>query len=124
MNRRVIVIQPGGDWRMVECGAETGSLTLAELQELVGGPIETVPTMLSNGRTHEDGARIVMIVNEEGRLLGLPHNGIASLIAAFGVGPIVGPAVIMAGLGDELIGLLPGAAKRIKAEWLGEGVKE
>lgn len=118
MKRQVIVIDPDAGAGLINCDPETRTLTLGELQKLVGGPIETVPTMLSNGRTHEDGARIVMIVNEEGRLLGLPHNGIASLIAAFGVGPIVGPAVIMAGLGDELIGLLPGAAKRIKAEWL------
>lgn len=118
MNRRVIVIQPGGDWRMVECGAETGSLTLAELQDLVGGPIEAVPTMLSDGWAREDGARIVMIVNEEGRLLGLPHNEDASLMAAFSVGPIVGAAVIMIGVGDELLGLLPEAAERIAAEWL------
>ena len=118
MNRRVIVIQPGGDWRMVECGAETGSLTLAELQKLVGGPIEAIPTMLSDGWAREDGARVVMIVNEEGRLLGLPHNEDASLMAAFSVGPIVGAAVIMIGVGDELLGLLPEAAERIAAEWL------
>lgn len=118
MKRQVIVIDPGkGAW-LINCDPETRTLTLGELQELVGGPIETVPTMLSDGWAREDGARIVMIVNEEGRLLGLPHNEDASLMAAFGIDCIVGPAVIMAGRGDELIGLLPGAAKRIKAEWL------
>lgn len=33
-------------------------------------------------------------------------------------GPIVGAAVIMIGVGDELLGLLPEAAERIAAEWL------
>lgn len=103
---------------LINCDPETRTLTLGELQKLVGGPIETVPTMLSDGWAREDGSRIVMIVNEEGRLLGLPHNEDASLMAAFGIDCIVGPAVIMAGRGDELIGLLPGAAQRIKAEWL------
>lgn len=118
MKRQVIVIDPDAGAGLINCDPETGTLTLGELQKLVGGPIQAVTTMLSDGWTHEDGARIVMIVIEEGRLLGLPYNEDASLMAAFGVGPIVGPAVIMAGRGDELTGLLPGAAKRIKAEWL------
>lgn len=118
MKRQVIVIDPDeGAW-LLNCDPETKTLTLRELQKLVGGPIETVPTMLSDGWTREDGARIVMIVNEEGRLIGLPHNEDASLMAAFSVGAIVGPAVIMIGVGDELMGLLPEAAERLAAEWL------
>ena len=118
MKRQVIVIDPGkGAW-LINCDPETRTLTLGELQKLVGGPIEAVPTMLSDGWAREDGARVVMIVNEEGRLLGLPHNEDASLMAAFSVGPIVGAAVIMAGRGDELVGLLPDAATRIMAGWL------
>lgn len=117
MQRYIIRIWPDGEAEYLQCNSR-GTLSLRVLQDLVGGPIEAVPTMLSDGWAREDGARIVMIVNEEGRLLGLPHNEDASLMAAFGVGPIVGPAVIMAGRGDELIGLLPGAAQRIMAEWL------
>ena len=118
MKRQVIVIDPDeGTW-LINCDPKTRTLTLGELQKLVGGPIETIPTMLSDGWAREDGARIVMIVNEEGRLLGMPHNRAASLMAAFGIGPLVGPALIMAAQEDRLIGLRPDAAKRIMAEWL------
>ena len=122
-NRYVIRIHLDGESELVCCNKK-GTLTLKTLQRLVSGPIETVPTVLSDGWAQEDDTKIIMVVNEEGRLLRLPHNEAASLMAAFGIDCIVGPAVIMAGRGDELIGLLPGAAKRIKAEWLGEGVKE
>ena len=118
MKRQVIVIDPGkGAW-LINCDPETRTLTLGELQKLVGGPIEAVPTMLSDGWAREDGARVVMIVNEEGRLLGLPHNEDASLMAAFGIGAIVGVALIMAAQEDRLVGLRPDAATRIMAEWL------
>lgn len=100
MQRYIIRIWPDGEAEYLQCNSR-GTLSLRVLQDLVGGPIEAVPTMLSDGWAREDGARVV-----------------ASLMAAFGVGPIVGPAVIMAGRGDELIGLLPGAAQRIMCEWL------
>ena len=116
-NRYVIRIHPDGESELVCCNKK-GTLTLKTLQRLVSGPIETVPTVLSDGWAQEDDTKIIMVVNEEGRLLGLPHNEDASLMAAFSVGPIVGAAVIMAGRGDELIGLLPGAAQRIMCEWL------
>ena len=118
MKRQVIVIDPDAGAGLINCDPETRTLTLGELQKLVGGPIEAVPTMLSDGWAREDGARIVMIVNEEGRLLGLPHNEDASLMAAFGIGAIVGAALIMAAQEDRLIGLRPDAATRIMAEWL------
>lgn len=117
MQRYVIRVLPDGEAEYIRCNSR-GTLSLRVLQDLVGGPIETIPTMLSDGWAREDGARVVMIVNEEGRLLGLPHNEGASLMAAFSVGPIVGAALIMAAQEDRLIGLRPGAAKRIMAEWL------
>jgi len=55
---------------------------LRELQEIVGGYIQ--PIYLGNGE--------VMIVNEEGLMIGLPHNQVASRIAGQ---RIVGVAVVM-----------------------------
>lgn len=117
MQRYVIRVLPDGEAEYIRCNSR-GTLSFRVLQDLVGGPIETIPTMLSDGWAREDGARVVMIVNEEGRLLGLPHNEDASLMAAFSVGPIVGAALIMAAQEDRLIGLRPDAAKRIMVEWL------
>lgn len=117
MQRYVIRIDPDGESVLIKCNKKE-TVSLRTLQKLVGGPIEAVPTMLSDGWAREDGARVVMIVNEEGRLLGLPHNEDASLMAAFGIGAIVGAALIMAAQEDRLVGLLPDAATRIMAEWL------
>ena len=63
--------------------------TLEALQKAVGGYIETV-------RLRVDDA--VMIVNEEGLLLGLPYNVIAS---GFADQPIVGTAIIVGINGEE-----------------------
>lgn len=57
--------------------------TLAELQTLVGGYIELIPI----------GSKYI-VVNEEGRLMGLPFNENASkLVAQFGYPFIVGDAL-------------------------------
>lgn len=63
--------------------------TLEALQEAVGGYIETVRLRVDNA---------VMIVNEEGLLLGLPYNVTAS---GFAGQPIVGTAVIVGVNGEE-----------------------
>ena len=53
------------DGRREEIGPENGTdFQLAELQRIVGGYIEIVPT--TDGR--------VMVLNEEGKVLGLPRN--------------------------------------------------
>ena len=56
--------------------------SLEELQSIVGGYIEIV---------HLDDDEFIMVVNEEGRLLGLPSNHDASSIAWQ---PIVGTALL------------------------------
>ena len=56
--------------------------SLEELQSIVGGYIEIV---------HLDDDEFIMVVNEEGRLLGLPSNRDASSIAWQ---PIVGTALL------------------------------
>lgn len=62
---------------------------LADLQSIVGGYIETVPTELSN---------FLMLVNDEGKLLSLPLNVFASLLIPRTMGRedcIVGTAILM-----------------------------
>ena len=63
--------------------------TLEALQKAVGGYIETVRLRVDNA---------VMIVNEEGLLLGLPYNTIAS---GFAGQSIVGTAIIVGVNGEE-----------------------
>lgn len=63
--------------------------TLEALQAEVGGYIETVRLRVDNA---------VMIVNEEGLLLGLPYNAAASALAGQ---PIVGTALVVGVDGDE-----------------------
>lgn len=60
--------------------------TLEALQGLVGGYIETVPV-----------GKALMLVNEEGKLRGLPVN------LALGPELIVGPAVFVGVDGDEFV---------------------
>ena len=63
--------------------------TLEALQKVVGGYIKTVRLRVGNA---------VMIVNEEGLLLGLPYNTAAS---GFAGQPIVGTALIVGVNGEE-----------------------
>lgn len=79
---RTIVIEPGKDPRM-----ETIRNDLHTLQRLVGGYIEAVPLA-------ED---MAMIVNEEGKLMGLPKNFWMKVIGDY----IVGTAVFVGVDGDE-----------------------
>lgn len=63
--------------------------TLEALQNAVGGYIETVRLRVDNA---------VMIVNEEGLLLGLPFNAVASALAGQ---TIVGVALVVGVRGEE-----------------------
>ena len=63
--------------------------TLEALQKAVGGYIETVRLRVDNA---------VMIVNEEGLLLGLPFNAVASALAGQ---TIVGVALAVGVDGEE-----------------------
>ncbi len=63
--------------------------TLEALQNAVAGYIETVRLMVNDA---------VMIVNEEGRLLGLPYNTAASNLARQ---PIFGTALVVGVDGEE-----------------------
>lgn len=75
--------------------------TLEALQKQVGGYIETV-TLVQE--------KAVMIVNEEGWLLGFGLNPVATLIAGH---KIAGPALIVGVYEDKFINIPKGLAKRI-----------
>lgn len=77
--------------------------TLEALQKQVGGYIETV-TLVQE--------KAVMIVNEEGWLLGFGLNPVATMVAGT---KIVGPALIVGVDGEEFCNIPKGLAKRL---WL------
>ena len=76
--------------------------TLEAFQEAVGGYIETL-TLVPE--------KVVMIVNEEGRLRGLPWNLAASIVAGFG---IVGTALVVGVDGEEFCDVPEGIIEKIR----------
>ena len=72
---RMVAKEPGGLFRQVY-----GDNTLETYQHLVGGKIEAV-TLFTD---------LVMIVNEEGRIIGLPYNLDIMGIKVFGPAVFVG----------------------------------
>lgn len=98
MERFVIVMPVDTSACLLPCD-DGDTCKLETLQKLVGGPIE-------------------MAVNEEGLLQELPYNEHATDLYAFNyMSSIVGPAVLMAARGDELIGFAKSVAESICAEW-------
>lgn len=79
------VILPNGSLN-VYAVLDGRTATLEWLQDQVGGYIETTPTCLSG---------LVMVVNEEGKLMGLPFNDTATDFARGLYDSIVGNALIM-----------------------------
>ena len=66
------------------------TFSLKEVQEMVGGYVQMIP--LSTDR--------IMLINEEGKLLGLPRNDMATLVAVLVLGEgdfIVGNALVCDG---------------------------
>lgn len=94
---QVIRKDPGKPPRLVEIPN-----TLKALQQAVGGPIEAV-TLAQNA---------VIICNEEGRLMGLPHN-----CRFLGI-DFVGTILVVGVDGDEFSGLSEADAKTV-VRWLG-----
>lgn len=74
MDRYMIVIPAKNRAFNMKCD-DGDSMKLETLQKLVGGPIEPVHTLLEPGWAREkDVDGILLLVNEEGRLEGLPEN--------------------------------------------------
>ena len=115
--RFVIVVKPDGWHGLVHC-FPGDTLPLKDLQDMVGGNIETVPTVLVVGWSREKGVQIGMMVNEEGKVQGLPVNPLATNLSVLWDDVVVGNAVIMGARGDELIGLTREAAENSVKKWM------
>ena len=101
-----VVVKTDGTAQLVPCDASK-TLSLDKLHELVGGYIEIVRASRI--------APLVMIINEEGRLLNLPlnKNATAWQSAIHGCQQIVGDVVVMCQIGEDLVGLNPKLAKQL-----------
>lgn len=123
MERYMIVIPAKNRAFSLKCDDGDG-MKLESLQKLVGGYIETVPTRLEAAWAREkavDG--FLLLVDEEGRLKEKNVNERATEMADgkvtyFGRKPLVGPAVLAASRGEDLIGFARTVAETICAEWL------
>ena len=119
IDRYVIAITPGNTHFLIHCD-DGETMALQSLQDMVEGPIETVPSALSPTWAREPVDNILLIVNEEGKLMRLPCNENATDMSQLFGDKIVGNAVLMAARGDELIGFRREAAEYIAKQWLEE----
>ena len=118
MERFVIVMPVDTSAYLLPCD-DGDTCKLETLQKLVGGPIEVVDSCLAGNWSRESDVEAVkLVVNEEGKLRDLQENENATDLYAFNyMSSIVGPAVLMAARGDELIGFAKSVAESICAEW-------
>ena len=119
MDRYAIVIRSDGKTIKLHC-FPGDTVPLKDLQEMVEGHIEVTPTMLAASWSREkDTDAIILIINEEGKLKGLPLNQKATDISGINLydDVIVGNAILMAVRGEELIGLTEEAADNIIKQW-------
>ena len=70
--RGFLFIRPNGESGFVRVSGR--GLALGLLQGLVGGHIETVPSCLGKRWMDEDNVKAVLVVHEEGKLIGLSEN--------------------------------------------------
>lgn len=101
MKGQIIVIRPGSTEATVERRNVTENPSLGELQELVGGYIEIAP-MLNHIMTPEGLKPCVAFWNEDGRMMQLPLNRLATemwseSVPALRTQPIVGNVVVLTG---------------------------
>lgn len=120
MERYAIIIRPNEETVLLHC-YPGDSLDLKTLQEIVEGHIETVPTALAGEWSHEQGVGLTLIINEEGKLLGLPVNQTATDMAAIYNDVIVGNAILMGTTEEDFIGLTKEAAENIVEKWGADG---
>lgn len=117
MTDRYVIVIPADDEAILLHCDDGGTLELATLQGIVEGCIETVPTVLGTGWAEYRDDEIVLIVNEEGKLRGLPVNEEASELSAVLGDELVGNAVLMCARDDELIGFTREDAEDILRQW-------
>lgn len=119
MERYAIIIrpnEPNEETVLLRC-YPGDSLDLKTLQEIVEGHIETVPTALAGEWSHEQGVGLTLIINEEGKLLGMPVNRLATDMAYLFNDVIVGSAILIGTTDEDFIGLTKEAAENIVEKW-------
>lgn len=116
MERYAIIVRPNEETVLLYC-YPGDSLDLKTLQEIVEGHIETVPVVISSEWSKEKDVGLTLIINEEGKLRGLPVNQTATDMAAIYNDVIVGNAVLMGTTEEDFIGLTKEAAEHIAEEW-------
>lgn len=116
MERYAIIIRPNEEMALLHC-YPGDSLDLKALQEIVEGHIETVPTALAGEWSHEQGVGLTLIINEEGKLLGMPVNRLATDMAYLFNDAIVGNAILIGTTDEDFIGLTKEAAENIVEKW-------
>lgn len=116
MERYAIIIRPNEETVLLHC-YPGDSLDLKALQEIVEGHIETVPTALAGEWSHEQGVGLTLIINEEGKLLGMPVNRLATDMAYLFNDAIVGNAILIGTTDEDFIGLTKEAAENIMEKW-------
>ena len=117
MERYAIIIRQNEEMALLHCD-HGDSLDLKTLQEIVEGYIETVPTAMAGEWSHEQGVGLTLIINEEGKLLGMPVNRLATDMAyLFFNDVIVGNAILIGATDEGFIGLTKEAAENIVEKW-------
>lgn len=122
MNRYIIVIPAKNRSFLLKCDEGDG-MKPETLQKLVSGYVETVPAALDATWAREEADRLVLLVDEDGRLKCKAANQKATRLAPAdvtenGKQPIVGAAVLMFQRGDKLLGFSKHVADTICSEWL------
>lgn len=114
--RYVILITPEGVMYPVHCWPGE-KLELKTLQQLVDGYIEVVPALPGIEWDREADGEPVLLVNEEGKLRGLPRNDLATEMTMLFQDDIVGNAVLMAAKDEGLVGLTRERVEKTMEGW-------
>lgn len=117
--RYAIVIPTTGNAIILHCDDGEG-MELESLQGLVEGHIEILPCFLDRSFAKESKpTRLILIINEEGKLLGLDHNEKATLISYVRLNNdhIVGNAILMGTKGEDIVGFTHAECEHIIKEW-------
>ena len=88
-------------------------MDLKEMQDMVEGDIEIVPTVIASHWADEKGVSILMVVNEEGKLHGMDWNPMATTLCGYLLGHVAGNALIVGSKYGRLIALKRSAAEEI-----------
>lgn len=93
MTRNALVIHPNGETEILQVEGEDD---LAALQEAVGGMIES-PSILFDLFQH-----LTMFLNEEGKIIGLDANPVATALLGYGgIDLLCGPVVVCGPVDEE-----------------------